>query len=59
MIATGYGLFIKSYMRYVKNRHMVALLTSNQIELHKVMIICKLGVFCIIGAPLTTFLLRS
>ena len=34
MIATGYGLFIKSYMRYVKNRHMVALLTSNQIELH-------------------------
>ena len=45
MIATGYGLFIKSYMRYVKNRHMVALLTSNQIELHKVMIICQLGCF--------------
>jgi len=55
--ANSYGLLIKSYMKYVHNRPMDSGLSSNQFEYRKVLRNRQLWLFCIIGVPLTTFLL--
>lgn len=55
----GYGLIIKSYMKYVHNRPMDVGITSQAFETQKILRNRQLGLFCIIGAPLAMLLLRS
>ena len=55
----GYGLIIKSYMKYVHNRPMEAGLSTIQLEHRKLLRNRQLGLFCLIGAPLTMYFLRS
>ena len=55
----GYGLIIKSYMKYVHNRPLDVGITSQAIETQQKLRNRQLGLFCIIGAPLVMLLLRS
>ena len=55
----GYGLVLKSYIRYVHNRPMDVGLSPSLLEHKRVIRNRQLALFCIIGAPLTMFLLRS
>ena len=57
--AVGYGLMLKSYMRYVHNRPWDVGLNSQKIEAQKILRNRQLGIFCILGAPLTMLILRS
>ena len=55
----GYGLIIKSYIRYVHNRPLGVGLSPSLLEHQRVIRNRKLAFFCLIGAPLTMILLRS
>jgi hypothetical protein len=57
--AVGYGLLIKSYMKYVHNRPMDKYVTPKNIEAQKLLRNRQLGLFCILGAPITMLILRS
>lgn len=57
--AIGYGLLVKSYMKYVHNQPMAAGLSPSELKWQRALKNRNLGLFCIIGAPLTMFLLRS
>lgn len=57
--AIGYGLLVKSYMKYVHNKPMAAGLSPSELKWQRAQKNRYLGLFCIIGAPLTMFLLRS
>ena len=57
--AVGYGLLLKTYMKYVHNRPLDTGINSQKIEAQKLIRNRQLGLFCIIGAPLTMLLLRS
>jgi hypothetical protein len=57
--AISYGLMLKTYMKYVHNRPMEAGLSPGQMEHRRLMRNRKLGLFCLLGAPLTIFLLKS
>ena len=59
MNAISYGLLLKTYMKYVHNRPMEAGYTPSQIKLKQALRNKQLGLFCIIGAPLSMLLLRS
>jgi len=56
--AIGYGLVLKSYMKYIHNRPMDAGISSSEIDARKLIRNRQLGLFCLIGAPLTMYLLR-
>jgi len=56
--AIGYGLVLKSYMKYIHNRPMDAGLSSSQFEAHVLLRKRQLGLFCLIGAPLAMYFLR-
>jgi hypothetical protein len=57
--AIGYGLLVKSYIKFVHNRPMAAGISPSEIKLQRALRNRNLGMFCILGAPLTMFLLRS
>jgi hypothetical protein len=57
--AISYALFLKSYMKFVHNRPMEKGLNASQLEIRKLGRNRQLGIFCIIGAPLTMLLLRA
>jgi hypothetical protein len=57
--AIGYGLVLKSYIRYVHNRPMGVGLSPSLLEHKRVIRKRQLALFCLIGAPLTMILLRS
>jgi hypothetical protein len=57
--AIGYGLLIKSYMKYVHNRPFDKHISSQKIEAQKLRRNKQLGLFCVLGAPLTMLILRS
>jgi hypothetical protein len=57
--AIGYGLLIKTSMKYVHNRPLESGLSLKQREYRLLMRNRQLGIFCILGAPLTAYLLKS
>lgn len=54
--AISYGLILKSYMKYVHNRPYDTSISPHKIEAQKLSRNRQLGIFCVIGAPLTMFL---
>lgn len=56
--AIGYGLILKTYIKHVHHRPIEAGFSKTQRESIKLMRNRQLGIFCILGAPLTMFLLR-
>jgi hypothetical protein len=50
--AIGYGLLIKSYMKYVHNRPMYAGINNHQIAAEMAIRNRQLAIFCVLGAPL-------
>jgi hypothetical protein len=57
--AVGYGLLIKNYMKYVHNRPWDVGINAPKIEAQKLIRNRHLGLFCILGAPITMLILRS
>ena len=55
----GYSIMIITYMKYVHNRPIDKGLSPKQMENTKIMRNRQLGLFCLIGAPITMFLLIS
>ncbi len=57
--AISYALILKSYMKFVHNRPMEKGLNASQLEIRKLGRNRQLGLFCLIGAPLTMLFLRA
>jgi hypothetical protein len=57
--AISYGLIIKGYIKYAKNRPVEIGLSPKQLECRQIMRNRQCGLFFLFGAPLTLFLMRN
>jgi hypothetical protein len=59
MTGISYGLLLKTYMKYIHNRPLDSGISAQQIVAQKELRRRQLGLFCIIGVPLTILILRT
>ena len=57
--AVSYGLLLKTYMKHVHNRPFDKGLSKSELNIQKICRKRQLGFFCVLGAPLVMFLVRS